>query len=61
MAVKNTEKSLTIVKNKKGETFRISYDTIQGVYYIYKKEEKSEKKLGKAKTPIELENKFVFR
>lgn len=55
-----TERSLTLVKNKKGESFRITYDVVQDVYYLYKLDGDKATKLGKADTPTELEKKYVF-
>lgn len=55
-----TERSLTLVKNSKGESFRITHDVMQDIYYIYKLDGDKATKLGKADTPTELENKYVF-
>lgn len=55
-----TERPLTLVKNEKGESFRITHDVIQDIYYLYKLDGNKATKLGKADTPTELEEKYVF-
>lgn len=63
MATKKTaknERSLTLVKNSKGESFRITHDIIQDIYYLYKLDGNKATKLGKADTPTELEEKYIF-
>ena len=63
MATKKTSKTeirLTLVKNEKGESFRITHDVIQDIYYLYKLDGNKATKLGKADTPTELEEKYVF-
>ena len=59
--IPKTERRLTCVKNKDGDTFYITSHPIQNVYFLYKLDGTKATKVGKASTPTELENKYVFK
>lgn len=47
--------------NEKGETFYITSKENRDHYYLYKTNNDKAVKLGKAKSPLELEQKYIAR
>lgn len=57
--IPNTEQIWVIRKTDKGEIFYITSKETRDFYFLYKDENGKAVKLGKAKSPLDLEEKYI--
>ncbi len=57
--IPKTERVWVTRKTAKGETFYITSKETRDCYFLYKEENGKAVKLGKAKSPLDLEEKYI--